>query len=121
MIWERQKLPLWEILLSRNTICFHGQQAVEKYLKGYLIYLDVSFRFSHDLTYLLSLINESEEIASSWYEKAAFLNSFAVSIRYPVHPEPEIQTQDLQKVLDYALAFREWLVEKMDIEIEEHF
>ena len=39
-----------------DTVIFHCQQAVEKYLKAYLIYNSVSFRFSHDLIYLLELL-----------------------------------------------------------------
>lgn len=42
----------------RDTIAFHCQQAVEKYLKGYLFFLGIAFRRSHDLNYLLSLISQ---------------------------------------------------------------
>ena len=36
-----------------STICFHAQQAVEKYLKAFLIYHDIDFPRTHDLDYLL--------------------------------------------------------------------
>jgi HEPN domain-containing protein len=36
-----------------NTICFHAQQAVEKYLKAFLAFNDVDFPRTHDLDYLL--------------------------------------------------------------------
>ena len=35
--------------------CFHAQQCAEKYLKGYLVARGVSFRFVHDLGYLIDL------------------------------------------------------------------
>ncbi len=35
-----------------DTVTFHCQQAVEKYLKSFLIYKSVAFKFSHDLIYL---------------------------------------------------------------------
>ncbi|MBU2578697.1 HEPN domain-containing protein [Patescibacteria group bacterium] len=36
-----------------DTICFHCHQAVEKYLKGYLIFNNVGPRKIHDLVILL--------------------------------------------------------------------
>ena len=36
-----------------DTICFHCHQAVEKYLKGYLVFNNVSPRKIHDLVILL--------------------------------------------------------------------
>ncbi|MBU4486383.1 MAG: HEPN domain-containing protein, partial [Candidatus Delongbacteria bacterium] len=38
-----------------DTVTFHCQQAVEKYLKAYLIYLVIDFKFTHDSVYLLDL------------------------------------------------------------------
>ena len=43
-----------------DTVTFHCQQAVEKYLKAYLIFLSVPFKFSHDLIYLLDLITQND-------------------------------------------------------------
>jgi len=37
----------------RDTIAFHCQQAVEKYLKGYLFFKDTVFKRTHNLNYLL--------------------------------------------------------------------
>lgn len=36
-----------------STICFHAQQAVEKYLKIFLIFHDVDFPRTHDVDFLL--------------------------------------------------------------------
>jgi HEPN domain-containing protein len=43
-----------------DTVTFHCQQAVEKYLKAYLIFQSTIFRFSHDLIYLLDLITQKD-------------------------------------------------------------
>ena len=40
-----------------DTIAFHTQQSVEKYLKALLIFLQIEFKRSHDLIYFLELIN----------------------------------------------------------------
>jgi len=43
-----------------DTVTFHCQQAVEKYLKAYLIFQATPFKFSHDLIYLLDLITQKD-------------------------------------------------------------
>lgn len=38
-----------------DIICFHAQQAAEKYLKAFLIFSEVEFGRSHSLEYLVQL------------------------------------------------------------------
>ena len=46
-------------------ITFHAQQAIEKYLKAYLVYRQVRFKKTHDILELLNLcINEDKELRS---------------------------------------------------------
>lgn len=54
-----------------DTIAFHCQQAVEKYFKSYLIYLDIPFKKQHSLNYLLSLISQNNEISNELFNYAA--------------------------------------------------
>jgi len=42
----------------RDTIAFHCQQAAEKYLKGFLLFLDIPFKRQHSLNYLLGLLSQ---------------------------------------------------------------
>lgn len=64
-----------------SSICFHAQQAVEKFLKAFLAYHDVDFPKTHDLDYLQS---ECSKINPS-IKKLDFrsLSDFGVIIRYP--------------------------------------
>jgi len=39
-----------------STVCFHSQQAAEKYLKAFLTYHQVEFPKTHDIDELLDLI-----------------------------------------------------------------
>ena len=66
-----------------DSICFHCQQSVEKYLKAYLVFLDIRFEKKHDLGYLLDLINEKEEVSDELYDMLEKLEDYAVEIRYP--------------------------------------
>ena len=44
-----------------EAICFHSQQAVEKFLKAYLITKNVEFRKTHNLEYLLELCIKKDD------------------------------------------------------------
>ena len=66
-----------------EIICFHCQQAVEKYLKAFLTKHQVEFPKTHSI---MTLINLCSGIDSSFKEKlsnADLLTDYAVEIRYP--------------------------------------
>jgi HEPN domain-containing protein len=65
-----------------STICFHAQQAVEKYLKAFLTFNGVDFPRTHDIDFLLaecSIINQDAFNEIDLKE----LSEFGVTIRYP--------------------------------------
>lgn len=64
-----------------STICFHAQQAVEKYLKSFLIYHDVDFPRTHDVDFLLIECQKIDNINFDFDFKS--LTEFGVSVRYP--------------------------------------
>ena len=66
-----------------DVISFHCQQAVEKYLKGYIIYLDLSFVKTHEIGELITIIEEKSPEIASLKEKADALTDYAVEVRYP--------------------------------------
>ncbi len=66
-----------------DTIAFHCQQAVEKYIKACLVYHGIEFQRSHDLPYLLERLSRKVEINPGIFDKAIILNGFSVEIRYP--------------------------------------
>ena len=64
-----------------STICFHAQQAVEKYLKAFLAFHDVDFPRTHDVDYLLM---ECQKINNESFNlDLKSLTEFGVSVRYP--------------------------------------
>jgi HEPN domain-containing protein len=66
-----------------EIICYHCAQAVEKYLKAYLVYQNVIPEKTHNLPYLnnhcIIMDNDFQNIRTV----CAFLNRFANDIRYP--------------------------------------
>ncbi|MFH0842881.1 MAG: HEPN domain-containing protein [Bacteroidota bacterium] len=64
-----------------RTICFHSHQAVEKYLKAFLVFHNIDFPRTHDLEFLLK---ECQKIDKSGFDfDFGSLTDFGVSIRYP--------------------------------------
>lgn len=64
-----------------STICFHAQQAVEKYLKSFLIFHDTDFPRTHDVDFLLF---ECQKIDFNNFQfDFKSLTEFGVSVRYP--------------------------------------
>lgn len=72
---------------SENTVydavCFHSQQAVEKYLKALLQENEVYFEKTHDLDLLLEKCKDFIPEIIQLKEKIIELSSYAVEVRYP--------------------------------------
>ena len=67
-----------------DMLCFHCQQAVEKYLKAYLTWIDVRVRKIHDLETILNLcIKEDKKFEKLEKGRISELTIYATGIRYP--------------------------------------
>jgi len=66
-----------------EIICYHCAQAVEKYLKGYLISRDIIPEKSHNLLFLNRICTEKDNDFCNIQSSCDFLNQFATAIRYP--------------------------------------
>lgn len=97
-----------------DIIAFHCQQAVEKYLKSYLIFLGFGNKRTHDLIYLLELLNEKIPIARKWYGKASVLTDFAVEIRYP-DQIIKLSEEEIIEAINIAKEFRIMIIKKLNI------
>ena len=67
----------------KRLVCFLMQQAVEKYIKAYLIYHDKPYKKTHDISLLIQNAVEINEDFNDLYEiNADSLTDYAVGIRY---------------------------------------
>jgi HEPN domain-containing protein len=98
-----------------DAICFHCQQAVEKYLKALLVYLNVDFEKTHHLPYLLDLLNEKLEIKDDIYEIAESLDSYAVEVRYP-DDWFEPSKEDAEKAFEMAIEIKKFVLGKLNFQ-----
>ena len=67
----------------REIICYHCAQAVEKYLKGYLVYHDIVPPKTHDLSFLNVFCIEKDDVFCNIQALCDYLTTFANNIRYP--------------------------------------
>ena len=64
-----------------EAVCFHAQQAVEKYLKAYLVSRQVKFTRTHNLELLQKQCSDSDPDFSTL--ELTRLSFYAVEVRYP--------------------------------------
>ena len=88
-----------------DTVAFHCQQAVEKYLKAILVYYEIDFQRTHNLIYLLELLAKKIEIEEDRFDKAILLNGFSVQIRYP-DKTIFLSNQELETAIGISDEFR---------------
>ncbi len=87
-----------------DTVCFHAQQCAEKYVKAILIFRQVEFPRTHDLSELTRLVDVA--FADSIAVECQLLNVFSVSARYPGFDDP-LGVEEAMNALAAACRIRE--------------
>ncbi|MCL2812191.1 MAG: HEPN domain-containing protein [Clostridia bacterium] len=93
-------------------ICFHCQQAAEKYLKGYLVYHNEEIVRTHILNELIDLCMKYDDGFEALRDMCTYLTPFAVQVRYPDHTF-EIAEIEAKRSLDYVRIIIDFVSEKM--------
>ncbi len=70
-----------------DTVCFHAQQCVEKYVKAFLVATGVEFPRTHDVEMLVTLMPQSARPSLTLVEQRTLTN-YATALRYPSPYEP---------------------------------
>jgi HEPN domain-containing protein len=100
-----------------DTVCFHCQQAVEKYLKGFLAWHEVPFAKTHDLLALLRQVGQiTDADAEMLSANLLLLDRYSVSIRYPQEYEEEPDEEEVQEAVEAAYAIRTWVRSRLGLE-----
>ena len=69
---------------ATDTICFHMQQAVEKYLKGYLVYNSLESEKTHNISRILDKCISNDPSFSVLIDAGIeILTPYGTVIRYP--------------------------------------
>ena len=96
----------------RYSICFHCQQAAEKYLKAYLVFCGIAIKKTHSLVYLLDLVSEHEAISDDLYSTAEILEEYGVDVRYPSYYKPT--NKNIEEAYKAAIYIKDMVVGKMN-------
>ena len=99
------KLIMNQSAPSYHNVCLHCQQAVEKYLKAFVMYKTRGgVRFTHDLDYIMRqvfLIADEEEIRefNLFLGDIIFLGDFDRDIKYPPDDMTDIDEETAQTAI----------------------
>ncbi|MBK9018325.1 MAG: HEPN domain-containing protein [Saprospiraceae bacterium] len=95
-----------------DIICYHCQQATEKFFKAYLIHFNITFPRTHDLELLLNLMATHETLPPDFLENALAINDYSVHVRYPGFPfDPSnVEAAD---AISIAKTFRQYVLQKI--------
>jgi HEPN domain-containing protein len=96
-----------------DIICFHAQQAAEKYLKAYLVFLQHEFPKTHALEDLVLLASSEDPACRDLFTIASELSPYAVEVRYPDSPSPSLE--DAHEAVRAADAIRNYILEKIQL------
>jgi HEPN domain-containing protein len=69
-----------------DTVCFHAQQCVEKYLKAALVHEGIDFPKTHDLEEIVVLLPARLRVSLT-IEEQRWLTGYATAARYPGWPD----------------------------------
>ncbi|MCI0616305.1 HEPN domain-containing protein [bacterium] len=112
--WGMAELALEKKPEYTDSICFHCQQTAEKYLKAYLVFLEVPFEKKHNLVYLLDLISGKQQLQDEFYDLVEKLDDYSVEIRYPDDSiEPSIE--DAKEAIRIAKHLKEFVLSKINL------
>jgi HEPN domain-containing protein len=96
-----------------DTICFHCQQAVEKYLKMYLAIKGNDPSITHNISILVAKCAKYDPTFNE-LQRFVFLTSYAVSLRYPDEfYMPEVE--EAEAALIAARDAREFVVARIEL------
>lgn len=82
-----------------GIVCFHCQQALEKYFKGYLIYKTGLLQEGHSLIKLCKKASSYDGIFSKFIKDCAFINTFYIETRYPAEDPLVVSKEDAEECM----------------------
>ncbi len=98
----------------KDLLCFHCQQAIEKYLKAYLTWVDVRVGKIHDLETILNLcIEKDKQFEKLDKDKIPKLTIYATEIRYP-EEEIEVSAEEMKEAYDTAKKVKDFVIRRLE-------
>lgn len=96
---------------DRFNCVFHCQQAVEKFIKAYLVRHQIEFPKTHDLDVLIALAERIRPSINSEIKACAWLTPYGVEYRYP-GTDPEVDENTAKKAVEEVLRIKKVVMAK---------
>ena len=93
---------LYEHNADYGLVLFHLQQAVEKYLKGYLIYKTGMLQDGHSLIKLCKKATVYNNDFRKFIKDCAFLNGYYIETSYPAEDPLIAEDEDVADGLEFT-------------------
>jgi len=94
-----------------DIICFHSQQCAEKYIKAYLVYMEIEFEKTHDLGELMGIASTKDNNFIELIDIAEKLTDYAVDARYPVMEEPT--KEEAKEAIEIAEKIKDFILKRL--------
>ena len=94
-----------------DTVCFHCQQVAEKYLKGFLLYLGITFPKTHNIEVLMDLVSQNYPEMNEYFQAVA-LTYYAVENRHP-DDFVEIQEDEAKEAYRFAKEVKSFVMKHL--------
>lgn len=98
-----------------SQICFHFQQAAEKYLKTFIVANKLHFRAVHNLLELLEICKQNDTHIEELELACRFLNPFYIDTRYPVHWPVNYDKNTAIQAREMTEKIGNWVKKSLDI------
>jgi len=96
-------------------ICFHFQQAAEKYLKAFIVANKLEFRPVHNLLELLEICRQNNPGVEELGQACRFLNPFYIDTRYPVHWPAHYDKDTAVEAREMTTNIRHWIKKTLNV------
>lgn len=97
-------------------LCFHCQQAAEKYLKAYIVAKSLVFQKIHDLNELRAVCQDHTESFEEIRDECALLSRYYIDTRYPTVWPVGYVKDDALTALAAAGRIREFIKTKLSLQ-----
>lgn len=96
-----------------EIICYHCQQAAEKYLKGFLALKGLEIQKTHDLALLNKICKKYNEEFKTIEDECLVLTDYSINVRYPF--PMDINESDMKIALRSAQKIKDYVLEKTNV------
>ncbi len=83
-----------------DSVGYHLHQAIEKYLKGFLLFHQYDYPFTHDLIKLLKISSKFDKNILDYRKECERMDGYFIESKYPIDPPQSYSQNEMQKSIE---------------------